>query len=166
MKIIGFFIIFFSCSAYGFLKSLNYIKMLEETRAFELFLKHIRDEISLHQTRQSEIFAKFENKSLEKNGFMSVLRSEKICNDKSLFYNALLKHQKSLKVNRDVMNILFDFSSDFGRLPLKEQCEKCALAISALEDAYKTQKADTDAKVKISRYVGVMCGLAIILLLM
>ncbi len=166
MKIAGLFIIFISCSCAGIVKSFEYAKSCDELYSFLLLLKHIKREITLYLTLQSEIFNSFENKTLEKKGLLKELRLQKITDDKSVLFHALKSEEKNLTISKEAKRVLFEFSEDFGQNSSKEQIEKCNIAIGALEELYKKEKEDADARVKISRSLGVMTGIAAVLLLM
>ena len=166
MKIAGIIIVFFSCCTAGYLRSLECVKTRDQIYAFIKLIEHIKHEIAYYLTRQEDIFLKFENKYLEKIGFLKILREEKIKDEKSLLYHALQKSEKYLSLSLEGKKILYEFAKTLGHLSPSEQCTNCDKAILQLEELYKKEKEEACARVKLNRCIGCLGGAFAVLILL
>ncbi len=166
MKLIGLCIIFLSCSATGFIRSHKYIRPCEELYSFIMLIKHIRHEVSTHLARQRDILESFEDEVLEKNSFLKILRREEITDEKSPLFHALEKGEGILSISGDVKRILAEFSENLGQLSPDEQCSKCDAVTELLEEIYKKEKEEAHIRSRLSRSIGCMAGVGIVLLLL
>ena len=89
MKIIGLIVVFFSCSAIGFIKSKEYKERDAELHEFINLLYFIKREISSYLTPQKEIFEKLNSSYFEKNGFLALVRECSFIDNEAPFYKAL-----------------------------------------------------------------------------
>lgn len=163
MKILGLILVFVSSASVGYIRSNSYKERDSELHSFIELLYFIKNEISSYLTPQWEIYEKFENSVLEKNGFLSLLRaySEK-GRENPLFY-AL--DGASLKLGKEEEEIIKAFARDFGTLSTADECDRCDRTIRKLEEIYKTKKEETLEKTRLCRSVGCMIGLGLVLLL-
>ncbi|MBQ9976369.1 MAG: stage III sporulation protein AB [Clostridia bacterium] len=166
MKYLGLIFVFASCSGVGIVKSLEYTRSRDELYAFILFVQFIKREVSFFLTRQKDIFMRFENKTLEKLGFLESLRSRDIDDEKSPLYYVLHDFENRLSICDEAKNILFEFADGFGRISTDEQSEKCTAVITALDEIYKKTKEEASSGVKLCRTVGCVVGALAVLLLM
>ncbi len=166
MKYFGLILVFISCSGVGIVKSFEYTKARDELYAFILFLRFIKREVSFFLTRQRDIFVRFENKTLEKLGFLKALRERDIDDEKSPFYHVLCDFEGRLSIGDEAKTLLFEFAEGFGRISPDEQSEKCTAVINALEEIYKKAKEETASGIKLCRTVGCVVGALAVLLLM
>ena len=166
MKVVGIIIIFLSCCTAGYLRSVECVKTRDEIYAFMKLIEHIKHEVMFYLTRQGEIFEKFENHVLEKNGFIQVLKSEKIEDEKSLLYHALEKCDGKLSLDSESKKILIEFSKTLGQLSPGDQCESCKKTYAYLEEIYKKEKEEALARVKLNRCIGCLAGAFVVLILL
>ena len=164
MKAIGMVFIFLTCTGAGIIKSFEYSNAENELYAFISFIRYIKREVTIYLTRQQEIFDRFENELLEKNGFLPLLRSKEITDEKSSLYHALKEFENRLCINKESQRVIFEFSESFGRMSGKEQEEKCNVTINYLEEIYRKEKENNASRVKLCRYVGCMVGVGAVLL--
>lgn len=165
MKTLGLLFVFLACSGVGLTKSFEYTASQNELYAFILFIKFIKREVGLFLTRQKDIFLRFENKTLEANGFLDSLRSRDISDEKSPLYHELCEWEKKLLIPNESKKILLEFAESFGQTPPSEQEEKCDFTIRALEEIYKKSKEENATRVKLCRSTGCLVGAVAVLLL-
>lgn len=164
MRVIGLIMVFAGCSAAGFVKSYEFINSQNELYAFIQLIRFIKREVALFLTRQQEIFERFENVILEKNGFLKTLREQDINDEKSPLYHTLILYEGKLKFNREAIETIMEFSESFGRLSREEQEEKCSLTLEILEEIYNKEKENNTSRIKLCRSVGSIIGAAMVLL--
>ena len=165
MKILGLIIIFFSCSAMGFIKSFEYTKALGELYAFILLIRFIKREIGMYLTKQKDIFYRFENPILEETGFLKTLRETELTDEKSVLFHALQIYNEKLRINEYAKSVLCEFAEDFGRMSPEEQTERCNSTLSCLEEIYKKEKEESTSRIKSCRSLWCMAGASAVLLL-
>lgn len=165
MKLFGLLIVFCSCSAAGIIKSFEYAEAQNELHAFILFLKFIKREVEVYQTRQKDIFERFENKILENNGFLPSLRKREISDDKSPLYHVLCEWDKKLRIPDEAKNLLLEFAESFGQTSPSEQSLRCDTVIGALDEIYKKCKEENASRIKLCRSAGCIVGAFAVLLL-
>ncbi len=165
MKTLGLILVFIFFSTAGIVKSVDFTKSKEELYAFIQFFKFVRREIVLHRTRQLDIYKKFGNKVLEKNGFLNSLRQGYITDSRSVLYHTFSDYEKKLSISTECKNLILEFAESFGQISVSEQSQKCDTLIFELEDIYKKEKEEAVLRAKASRYLGVMAGIGAVLLL-
>lgn len=163
MKVLGLILIFISSASVGFIKSNTYKERDLELLSLIELLYFIKHEISTYLTLQWEIYEKFDNSVLEKNGFLSILREySRQGKEKPLLYAI---EASQLKLDKEEEEIVKSFARDFGTLSTSDECNRCDRAIRKLEEIYKTKKEETLEKSRLCRSVGCMIGIGLALLM-
>ena len=164
MKIIGLIVIFFSCTAIGFIKSKEYKERDIELHEFINLLYFIKREISSYLTPQKEIFEKIHSPYFEKNGLLERIRESSSADNEAPFYKALCVYDFQTP-DKEAQEILKVFARELGRLPAAEECEHCDRAIRELEKLYEKKKEETSQKIRLCQSIGSMIGIVVALLL-
>ena len=165
MKIVGMLMIMFSATATGFIRAEKYKTEEDEFKGFIELIKFIKHEISQNLTLQKDIYQKFENEALNKNGFIEILRYFSQNNYPSPLYIALKEYSSELKVNVEAVAPIIEYSEKFGSFSIEEEVARANALIEDLEEIYKSNKDDISNKKRLCRTVGCMVGIGLLLLL-
>ena len=164
MKPLGLLLIFLSASAAGFVRANGYRETEKEIGSFIKLMYFIKHEISFYLTPQSEIYGKFSDAPLERNGFLPMLRRFSSDGTEAPLLRAISECD-TLKCGDEVMNAIKDFAQTLGTLSAEEQCERCDITVNVLNEIYKSKREEATEKSRLCRSVGCMAGLGLVLLL-
>lgn len=164
MRTLGLLLIFISASAVGFMKANSYKECEKEINSFIKMIYFIKHEISVYLTPQSEIYEKFSDTLLEKNGFLPLLRRHSENGTEAPLLCAVAE-SNLLKCGDETIGAIKDFAQTLGTLSVEEQCERCDMTISILNEIYKKKKDETSEKIGLCRSVGCIVGIGLVLLL-
>lgn len=165
MKIAGMLCIIISTTLLGFMKAGGYRKKEQILHSFIEMIYFIKREISSYLTPQNEIYQKFTDVILEKNGFMSLLNKAVENGNEAPLLCALEEAGETLNLDKQSWDILIRFARDLGTLSTQDECERCNRAISELDYIYKHCKEESKDKIRLCKSVGGIIGLATVLLL-
>lgn len=155
-KYIGLAILFLSSVCIGQTTANTYKTSVKQMEAFIQFIKYIKSQIEHYNTSYPDIFAKYTNPILEKNGFINTLRSSdwKSALDKSIF-----------NFDNNVKDILYSFGNELGKSLKDEQLINCTYTIEQLEIHYNNNKSELPKKTKLCTSLSLMAGLSIVIIL-
>ena len=165
MKLIGLVTVFTVCTCAGFIKANGYKRSENELRAFLELVYFIKREISSYLTPQHEIYRKFSNPVLEKNGFLHSLVRISDNGTQRPLYHVLECRRSFLTVTDEAFNVLSDFSSELGTLSTYDECQRCDRTAIELEEILQRQKEETGQKATLCKSIGSLVGIGLVLLL-
>lgn len=163
MKEMGLLLVFISSTALGYVRAYLYKDKERELSAFLEFICFIRAEVSSYLTPQNKIYEKFNNATLEKNGFLSSLRHFLEQGSPCALSDAL--KYSELKIDGETRELLLSFANDFGTRSSEEECQRCDRTIKLLEEKHTKIKEETAEKTRLYRSMGSMVGIGLVLLL-
>lgn len=126
-------------------------------------VEYVKYEISCRMSAQEDIFARFENAALEKCGFLPLLRSCRVEDEKSALFSALEKHG-NLTSFSEILRVISDFAETLGTLPRAAQEESCDVCARRLGELYAAEKQKAVGQIKLCRSMGVLVGFTAVLL--
>ncbi len=165
MKMIGLILLALVPTVIGFYRGEELRKILKIQMGFLQFFREIEQQISLFSREQQEIFANFQNKSLEDIGFLSHLREEvrkEPCGAIHRVIHAFPLEKYFGETQRDYIYLVCE---RFGMLSREAQLQDLSKLILLLSKEEDTAKEITDGKIRIARTVGMTAGLGLIILL-
>lgn len=158
------FLIAFCPIAAGFLGAKNAKAQIREQEGFLRLLAHIRYEISAFLTKQEQLFARFENAALEQNGFLPLLKAQRVTDAYSTLYTALMLQKDALHIGGQAQALLIEYARDLGRRDAEEECARAANTEAALLEIWNKSREESEKKVRLYRGFGVVAGLLFFLL--
>ncbi len=129
------------------------------------FLEEFYFQIKHFNRDQREILSSFENKALEKSGFLENLWREL---EKDPLYAIKRGFEKNLPLfsfSKKSEDALETFSSNFGIQSKNRQLLELEQTIEILSETLKTEKTETENKIKMIQATGISAGLSILILL-
>ncbi len=164
IKLIGYLLLLLCPTAAGFMLSRDTGEELARLEGAIRMAEHIKYEINRRMSTQEEIFARFDNESLEKCGFLPFARACRVENEKSVLTAALEHCGKLLPSFPSAEQALRDFGETLGTLPRAAQEQSCDACISRLSELYAAEKEKSIGKIKLYRSMGMLIGFAAVLL--
>ncbi len=155
-KIAGAFTLLFITLYLCYEASRMEFRRLRQTEGFLLLIRHVKAQISCFCTPLAEIFAEFENSSLEAIGFTSALRE-------GGFSYALEKCKDKIYLDTERINMLANFGEELGKSYREEQIECCDYYIGELENAYTKTRDEQPRRAKLYRSLLLTGGLMVII---
>ncbi|WP_018249942.1 stage III sporulation protein SpoIIIAB [Orenia marismortui] len=168
MKLLGALIIIISSSMMGFLMAQQYILRPKQLRELQTALQMLETEVSYGVTPLPEAFTKLAKNFSEpiSNIFMATrdnLNSGIIAED--AWQNAINNvSNKTALVDEDI-EILLDFGYNLGQTSIDEQVKYLNLTQHKLDNLYQQAFDEKEIKVKLWRYLGVLGGLFLAILI-
>lgn len=166
MRVIG---LIFLCMIPVFLGAAKREKILENGKiqsSFLRFFEHIQFQIQSFSRPQDEIFCKFEDKTLEKIGFLPKLRCEVAAEPCLALHRTLQSYFDQLGFSTEKMQFIENFSSNFGMQSKSAQLKDCEKLLLALhnQEAKEKEKRKNDAT--IAWTFGLCLGVGLFILLL
>lgn len=126
-----------------------------------MFLTYMRRKMVYERTPLFDIFSRFSDRNLEKNGFLPCLRSH--CSDLGMLWSKAIA---LLDFDLQISGELKYFGESLGGLPLDEQIKRLDSCLEALENKRDSLQKQLPSKQKSIKTVCLLFGLmtAIILL--
>jgi stage III sporulation protein AB len=132
-------------------------RQLRMTEALISLTAYIKGQIEFFSAPLVEIYGGFSNETLEKCGFITVLRKEGLS-------AALEEIRPSLPP--DVYDSLAAFASGLGKSVKQSQLDLCEYHIEALRASYTEQKEALPKKTRLYTSLSVMAGLTAVIILL
>ncbi len=132
---------------------------IEQTEAFILLVRRVREEIACFRTPREEILASHESEVLSRAGL-------DLAHSGGDLYTALLTARPSLYLDQRSFAALAEFSRAFGRGYTEEELRRCDLCLSRLEETLREGRRSLPGAQKLLRTLSVGGALAVIILLL
>lgn len=131
-----------------------------------IFFRHIIFEIENFNRDQKEIFQSFENRALEKCGFLPELCKEVEESPCGALYRSMEKHLPSFGFSVQIYDLILGVSERFGTQGKESQVKELSALAETLEKNYEKEKTETENKIRITRMVGLTVGIGIFILML
>ncbi len=135
-------------------------------KSFALFIQHILFEIENFNRDQREIFQSFENKALEKSGFLISLREEVERSPCGALFRAVEQHLPSFGFSLPMEEVIKSCAEHFGTQGKESQIRELFDLSEALGKDFEKEKTETENKIRITRMVGLTVGIGIFILML
>ncbi|MBR4287915.1 MAG: hypothetical protein IKT50_00595 [Clostridia bacterium] len=165
MKSIGLIFLSLVPMAIGFFKGEELGRAGKIKKALIDFFQTARTQVALYRREQKDIFFDYEDKNLEKAGFLPLLREE-IQKDPCLaLKRAMDSSLNTLNLSAIESKALTEFSENFGMQSHASQLTDFDKVLSVLNEEYERFEKDLQGKIKLNRTIGITAGLGIYILL-
>ncbi len=131
-----------------------------------LFFQHILFQIENFNRDQKEIFFSFDNKVLEKAGFLPSLREEVESAPCGALGRIIKKHLPSFGFSPQMADLVQSTGDHFGTQGKESQINELYHTIDQLKKENEKEKTETENKIRISRMVGITVGIGIFILML
>ena len=165
-RFLGYAIIFMCPAAAGIIMGRRTEETVKRLESIILLIEHIKYEIGERMTPQNELFARFENKTLEKCGFLEVLKKCRADGERSVLETALDMYGELFPGNDRCNMLLRDFSASLGKIPHTLQTERCTNYSERFGAIYTEISKKAVSEAKLYRSMGILCGVAAVLVLL
>ena len=166
IKIIIYFFIFLTSSGIGIIMSKKYEQRVNELRAFKNALNIFKSKIKFTYEPIPEIFKEISKSMDSKTGKIFENAS---CNMKVLVageaWNRAMDNS-ILDINEEDKNILRDLGKLLGQTDIEGQINQIELTNSFLNEQIKKAEKEKEKNEKMYRTLGMIMGLAIVIILM
>ena len=165
VKIIIYSFIFLSCSLIGILISKKYSNRVNELKEFKNALNMIKTKIRYTYAPLPEIFAEIsENVDTNiSNVFKNAAEKMNICTAGEAWDLAL--KIEDLNINNEDRNALRNLSKLLGKTDLEGQLNQIEMTSDFLDKQIRTAENQRDKSEKMYRTLGMIMGLAIVIIL-
>lgn len=165
VKIIIYSFIFLSCSLIGILISKKYVNRVNELKEFKNALNMIKTKIRYTYAPLPEIFAEIsENVDTNiSNVFKNAAEKMNICTAGEAWDLAL--KIEDLNINNEDRNALRNLSKLLGKTDLEGQLNQIEMTSDFLDKQIRTAENQRDKSEKMYRTLGMIMGLAIVIIL-
>jgi stage III sporulation protein AB len=134
-------------------------RRVRQTEGFLLLLRHIRNGIVCFSAPIEEIYAGFQNESLEECGFLPALRQ-------GGFAYALQACRHSLLLEAEELHTLSAFAGEVGKSYSREQASICDYTMGELEQALRHRREEAPRRARAAASLALCAGLALLILLL
>ena len=165
MKMIGVALLSLVPILFGFFRANEIEQNQKRKTAFLKFLEEIHFQIKNFSKNQILLYENFENKVLEKDGFLEDLRLETKKAPWGAFERAVLEYLSILSCSNRARETLSDFAKRFGMQSKEAQLKDLEKMILIWEEEEKNEKMRVEGRAKVSRMTGLTAGLGIFILL-
>lgn len=141
----------------GFSFSADYRKRTEQLEAFRDFIGFISSHIEGYLTPVHRIFSLYENKTLEKIGFLDEIR-------KSGWNGALERCRGRLLLNEKEISDLGAFFSSLGGFDSASAVKHCAYFEKILGERSRAAREELPSRTKLCRSLGFVIGVMLAVL--
>ncbi len=164
LKLAGLLLVCF-CPMYMGVRFSSYAKKeVFELEGFIALVREIDYAISFSLKKQVDIFLGFTHPSLEKNGFLPLLRKLPVGSE-SILTQGLRSKEAKLTLDSEARKILCDFAAGLGKVSMERQHAECELCIRRLEHIAAEKRTRLPARQKLSRSLGFLIGGCTLLIL-
>ncbi len=159
MRAAGAFLLFVFCTLAGFLCGNKEKEKLCECEAFLSLFEYVKHQIDYFFTPTKLIYRNFSNETLEKKGFLPLLRSheadEVYMDVWRVSFEACKNHFALSASQRD---IVFGFGECIGKASAALQSTNFDYYILMMEEEIKKQRAENEKNIKLYRTLGMAAG--------
>lgn len=169
MKVVGAVLIVASTTLWGFMKAQSYIARPKQLQQLKTALQLLQTEISYGVTPLPQAFAKLESKleppiadffSQARNGLQSGLTA------KQAWQKAIEETGEDTALEEKDQQVLEELGYNLGQSSSEDQLRYLELAQNNLDDLHKKASEKKENKVKLWRYLGVLSGLLVVVLIL
>jgi stage III sporulation protein AB len=132
---------------------------VRQTEGVLLLLRHIRNGIVCFAFPIEEIYAGFQNESLEACGFLPALRQ-------GGFAHALQVCRHSLWLEAEELRTLSAFAGEVGKSYSHEQARLCDYTAGEIEQALHRRREEAPRRARAAASLALCAGLALLILLL
>lgn len=159
ISVLGVFCVFASCTAIGAYAASVYKRAAEELDAFYCLVVYIGSQIDGLLMPLDRIYASYNDKRLEENGFLEALRRQGGT-------AALRETRHKLYMCDEAVAELEEFFEGLGQHSPYDEVRRCVASSERLSELLKAERGALGSKMKLCRAFGALCGilLAVILL--
>lgn len=158
IRYFGILLVFAASTVFGFSMASSAGTRLRNNEGLIFLIRHIRQKIGYFKSTPSEIYASFENRDLEKNGFCKVL-----C-EKGLL--EAIERVNCFELDENCENALKEYAGQIGKTPLGDQISSCDYLIELLETGQKRLCEEYPAKRKVYSSMGMLFGIMAAIMLL
>ena len=165
MKNIGLLLLALVPTVFGFFKGEELGRTARIKKALIAFFQTAQTQIKLYRREQKSLFLNYEDKLLEKIGFLPLLREEVEKNPCLALNRALDASCNRLSLSAAESNALTEFSNNFGMQSQASQLADFDKLLSVLNEENEKFRKDLQGRIKLNRTIGITAGLGIYILL-
>ena len=158
MKIFGLCFVFAACALTGYLVSRSGLRSIEYLHSLISFVSFVRHRIEYFRSELPVIFSEYEDRYLEKIGFLKVLRESGLA-------AALEYCGRDIVLGQSEYRILTGFANSLGKSDAESQIRSCRSVIEALEEKLRKMNEEYPKQKKISQTLGILSGALLVILL-
>ena len=166
MKFCGLVFLALIPTLYGFWKGEELRRELNLSKALLIFIEHILFQIENFSRDQMEIYNLFENRFLEKSGFLPHLRNETKSAPLLALNRTIDEHINDFYLTPKARECLLSFTAHFGTQSKEKQLGEGEKTVKILEKEFSTSEKTVLDKIKLGRVTGAAAGLGILILLL
>ena len=155
MKIIGYALIMIAFASVGLFKNSEINHKILYSYAYFDFICLVREKIALWRLPLTKIYENLNNEELDNLGFLKTLRTQ-----------GLEKAFKSIEHKLIIDGSHLDFCKMLGTMPLTETVKLCDEEIKKLEFEIREKKAALEKKSKLYPALGILAGVATVILIL
>lgn len=164
-RLVGYAVIFLCPAAAGMLMGKRAEEQVRRLESVILMIQHIRYEIEERMTPHNGLFERFENKTLERCGFLGILKKCRADGEKSVLSKAI-EIYGDLFLYESCNTMLCDFAESLGKLSQSAQLERCDSYRERFNSVYAEKSEKLQGEKKLCRSMGILCGAAAVLILL
>jgi len=168
-KLIGSLIVIIACSFLGYVYSSGYTKRPQEIRELQVMLNMLENEIVYMQSLLEDAFIKISRVSKSKTSvfFKEFVRllEKKDMNASSAWEKSINENIGLTSLNQEDEGIMITFGKMLGKSDKEGQVKNIALLVSQLKVQEKKAEEIRGKNEGMYRWLGVLCGFAIVILL-
>ncbi len=134
--------------------------------SFLRFFEHVQFQIQSFSRPQDEIFCQFEDKTLEKIGFLPSLR-EQVRSDPCLaLHRTVQRHYEQIGFSAEKAQFVEEFSANFGMQSKDAQLKDCEKLLLALHDLENKEREERRNEATVAWTFGLCIGIGLFILLL
>lgn len=170
LKIIGSIIVLISCSLTGYKYSLKYSRRPQELRVLQGLFQLFENEIGFMSSVLKDAFLKIYTCTESKSAIffkacVEELDKEEGLNAREAWVKGVEKNIKNTSLDNEDKEILISFGKMLGSSDLDGQIKNIRLTIKKLELQEDKAEELRRRNEKMYKHLGVLCGLAIVIIL-
>ena len=165
IRVVIYSCIFLTCSVIGILKSRKYVYRVDELREFKNALNMFKAKINFTYEPIPEIFKQIsENTNSNVSGIFRIASYNMNFKSAGEAWNKAMETD-ILNINKDDKRVLKNLGKLLGKTDLKGQVNQIDLTSSFLDNQIKEAEIEKEKNERLYRTLGMIIGLAIVIIL-
>ena len=168
MKLIGALLIIFSSSSIGFLMAHRIALRPRQLQQLKTALEMLKTEIDYGMTPLPEAFAKLDQNLQPPVADLFALAKENIESGivaQQAWQKAVEEKKSEMAVVEEDHNLILEIAYNLGKSSSADQIRHLELAQKKIDNLYQQAIKEKEQKVKLWRYLGVLLGLLVVIII-